>query len=393
MSRRKGRRLGAPTRSERLRLGVVLAWARWRFWWRSPGDSALRPLAPTVPKLLEELRKSGGRRHIEDFGGHVFPYADDSELLDVEASDQEAVEWVHSLSSNARRARTFGGANGLAQWLSGIASALLCQPEVVVRILWNEERWRERGWARESPFYAHVLRPEGVELLGEGAYRIHPAEAHPSMRLGGSPNDEPYELPAEQTLVYRSAALSRGRLPLLEAAPDYLADRLGNQAAAAASYAEAAPEDTTLRAQLARMGAGRWQEPSRLARSRMARTLGSSLLEHSVYGSIYAPTTDYYLAWQHREVLRLAAAVRADLLAITATDLVGRALNRVGLEAEDVRLKPLNAPNNGDLDRAFEILTRGETDLWGFHDRTDWWTESKRRLQRHLEARAEQSES
>jgi hypothetical protein len=144
---------------------------------------------------------------------------------------------------------------------------------------------------------------------------------------------------------------------------------------------------------IARMRARRWQEPAHLASSRVARALGSSLLEHSVYGTIYAPTTDYYLAWQHREVVRLAAAVRADLLAVTATELVGRALNRAGVEAEEVQLTPLEAPSNSDLDQAFEDFTRGETDLWGFHDRTHWRTESKRRLRRHLEGPTEQTES
>jgi hypothetical protein len=362
-----------------------------RYWWSSPNDSVLHPLPNTVDDLLSHLRESGGRRHIKDFGDRVFPYASDSELLEIGSPKHEAVEWVGELLSNAHRTNTFGGARGLTRWLARVAQDLLCQPEVVVRIFWDEERWREKGWRHASPFYAHVLNLKGVEPREDGTYLIHPTEAHPGVRPRNSMGDEPYVLPANEALVFRSSTLSGRRLPLLEAAPHYMAYRVSSQESMAESYAQASPEDRTLRAQLARLRSGRWQESKRLANSRVAQILGSSLLEHTSYASIYASTTEYYLAWQHREALKTAMAVRNDILNTAVMGLLTPALDRAGPGASKLRIEPRGAPDGEAIDRAFEAYLRGETDLWGFHDSTHWWTEFDRRLQKHFESRVDLS--
>jgi hypothetical protein len=346
----------------------------------------MHPLPNTVKSLVARLRESGGKRHIEDFGRRVFPYASDSELLDIESSDPDTVDWVGKLLSNARSAHTFGGFGGLTQWLAHVAEDLLCQPEVVVRVFWDEERWREKGWVRASPFYAHILGSEGVERRRDGTYLVDPTEAHPGMHPRGSTGDDPYPLSTDETLVFRSPTLSRGRLALLEAAPYYMAYRFRNQESMAESYAHAHPEDRGLRAQLARLRSGRVRESERLANTRVAQTLGSSLLEHTSYASLYAPTTEYYLAWQHRQALKTAMAVRKELLDTAVTELLVRALSRAGLEGRDLRIATRGAPEGDNIDRAFEAYLNGEIDIWGFHDSTNWWTESERRLQRHLES-------
>jgi hypothetical protein len=225
----------------------------------------------------------------------------------------------------------------------------------------------------------------GVESREDGTYLIHPTDAHPGMRPRGSADDEPYALHADEALVFRSPTLSRRRLPLLDAAPHYMVYRVMNQDSMAESYAQISPEDRTLRTQLARLRSGRWKEPKRLANSRVAQTLGSSLLEHTAYASIYAITTEYYLAWQHREALKTAIAVRDELLNTAVTGLLARALDRAGLGARELRIEPRGAPAYEDIDRAFEAFLHGETDLWGFPDRTNWWTESEKRLQKRLD--------
>jgi hypothetical protein len=105
------------------------------------------------------------------------------------------------------------------------------------------------------------------------------------------------------------------------------------QESAAAMHAQANPEDWSLRAQLARLRSGRWQKPARLANSRVAQVLGGSLLEYTEYPSLYAPVTEYYLAWQHCAALKTAMAVRTELLNTVVTGLLAPALDRAGLVA------------------------------------------------------------
>lgn len=141
-----------------------------------------------------------------------------------------------------------------------------------------------------------------------------------------------------------------------------------------------------MRAQLARLRSGRGRECERLANTRVAQTLGSSLLEHTVYSSLYTPTTEYYLAWQHCQALKIAMAVRKELLDTVVTVLLTRALDRVGLEGRDLRIVTRGAPEGDYIDRAFEAYLSGDIDVWGFHDCTNWWTESEKRLQKHFES-------
>jgi hypothetical protein len=95
----------------------------------------------------------------------------------------------------------------------------------------------------------------------------------------------------------------------------------------------------------------------------------------------YAPVTEHYLAWGSiSQVLRLAGAVRAELIDALGKTLFRRCASRAGLEASDLRIRLGDAPSQAEIDGAFQDYVAGRVDIFGLPRANQvelagsWWT-------------------
>lgn len=362
MARRHSKTLGDLSVKDRLLLGIVLKKARFMQWLYSPDPTSLQWIPPTADALLAQLVQTDGQTALRSFVKYVFPPGnDDRAALEIQSANEDTREWVEwFLDQGVDHA--FGGAYSLTQWLSGIAEEVMVKPRVPVAVFWGED----------GLFDTRLLLPGGVERLSDGSYRVYPAQAHHWHQ-----DDHPttaYELPAEDIVVFERPTALGFTLPIVRALPHYAEELMANQRGLAAAYAWAHPEDRTLRAQLAHVLPNRGPSIEQLPKTRMVRGLHGSLLEQDLmgFGSLSAPVTDHYLVWQHREVLKAGTLLRDMLLEYASTRLLSPAVKKAGLESNEVRLTPRQAPSEEDIQRAYDEFIEGSIDKAEFHHET-WW--------------------
>lgn len=362
MARRRRKTLGGLSAKDRLRLGIVLRKARFMQWLYSPDPTALRWIPPDSKALVAQLAQTEGRTALGSFVKYVLPPGnDDRRALEIWSSSEKTREWVEwFLDYGADHA--FGGAHSLTQWLRGIAEELMVEAQVPVAL----------SWEKDGLFDTRMLLPGGVEQLPDGSYRVHPVQAH-SWHQDDHPTTA-YDLPAEDVIVFERPGALGDTPPIVRAAPHYARHVVADQRNLAAAYTWAHPEDKGLRAQLVRVLPYPGPTGGQLARTRVVRALHGSLLETAIMGfDLYAPVTDHYLVWQHREVLRAGMQLRGYLLEVASARLLGPALKKAGLESNEVSLTPLEAPSEEDIQRAYDAFVAGSMDKVEFHRETRWW--------------------
>lgn len=362
MVRQHGKTLGGLPAKDRLRLAIVMRKARFMQWLYSPDPAALRWVPPNSDALIAQLAQTEGHIALNSFVNYVFPPGnDDQRALEITSASEKTSEWVQWFFDYGAEG-AFGGAHSLTQWLRGIAEELMIQPRVPVAVFWGED----------GLFYTRLLLPGGVERRSDDSYRVHPARAHPWHQA-----DHPttaYELPSEDLIVFQRLAVLGAAPPIVRALPHHADALIADQRGLAAAYAWAHPEDRSLRAQLARVLPNFGPSADQLPRTRVVRALHGSLLERDIMGfDLDAPLTDHYLVWQHRQVLRAGIQLRDKLLEVVSSRLLGPAAQKAGLESNELRIAPRDAPSEDDIERAYETFVAGSTDKAEFHRETRWW--------------------
>ncbi len=344
-------------------------------WWYAPG-TGLRLPPRDLNNLIDFARhlnlceQDGAEQAIEFFARLAFPVLGDFRALSVECADDEARGWVESFFDN-RRPAAFRHADSAMRWLQWVAQDLMCEPVAV----------REVRWHLDGSFETLRLLPRGVEIMPGGRYRVYPPAAY-WWYQDDHPADA-YDLGGEQILVFRRPPILGDVVPVLRALPHLLDERLESNKMLSTLAARTFEGDRSIRAQVARLRP--FAPPSQaLSNSRAARSLHAPLLEltnlYSASAAVvglkdhgqYAPVTEHYLAWQHRQSLRVAAAVRAELVEVLGELLFRRSAARAGFNAPGLRLWPRGAPSSHAFDDAFSDYVAGQTDIFGYHERTRW---------------------
>ncbi len=327
-------------------------------WWYSPGMSFLRPPQDPV-SLLIGLREQGTTQQaLSSFGRLVFPPLSDAEALLVECTDYRARGWIEDFFDGGYPG-AFRHAESIMMWLQQIAEDVMCQPLAVRKVEWQDN----------GSFSTWKLLPRGVERLPSGRYRVYPPlahwwyqEHHPA---------EPYELGERSVLLFRRPAKLSKSVPLVQALSHHLDSWLEDHKLVTHLEALARPENTSIRAQAARLRKRRLPSVGSLPDSRVVRVLHGSLAELQSFGS-YAPVTEHYLAWQHREATRVAVAVRESILDIMCRELLRRSASKAGFDVTGFRLLSRNTPSQDNIDVAFEDFVAGRTGFRQYLDRTLW---------------------
>lgn len=373
--RRRDGRLDRLSRRDRSLLWRALFRKAFKEWWHVP--DARFHLPPRDPvRMMEYVRNLGIRdgdsagRAISFFLRLAFPLLGDSRALSVECAADGARGWVESFYDD-RRSGAFQHADSVMRWMQWVTEDLLGEPLAVRRVRWQ----------RDGSFKASRLLPRGVVSLAGGGYRVYPPEAHPWFQDGHDP--EPFTLKDEEVIIFKRPAALGAAIPLFRAVPHIFDAWLENHKVVGTLGARTFAEDRRIRTQVARLRPFALPD-KRLSQSRAARAFGASLLELNHFSegvtgmlgldghSEYAPVTEHYLAWQHREALRIAGAVRVELLEFLGRNLFRRSARRAGFEAPGLRLDPRDAPTLSEIDQAFEDYATGHTDIFGYHERTMW---------------------
>lgn len=374
-NRQDNRRLDELPRRDLKLLRSTLLRNSAKEWWYTP-DASFRLPPRDSGRLLGHWRKLNlceqgtAERAIEFFTQLAFPVLGDSKALSVECADDEARGWVESFFDN-QRPEAFRHAYSVMRWLKWVVQDLMCEPVAV----------REVRWHQDGSFDTVPLLPRGVETVPGGSYRVYPPEAYRWYQDHLSA--QAYELSEDQILIFRRPPILGDVVPVLRSLPHLFDGRLEDTRMLNTLAARTFEEDQTIRAQVARLRP--FSLPSRgLSNSRAVRTLHASLLELTnlfdmTAGIVglgehgeYAPVTENYLAWQHREVLRVAAAVRVELVEALAEVLFRRSATRAGFEAPGLRIWPRGAPSTKDFDDAFDDYSAGRVDIFAYHERTRW---------------------
>ena len=373
--RRGNRRLDELPRRDLKLLRRALLGNAIKAWWYAPG-TGLRLPPRDLNRLMELSRhlnlceQGGAERAIKFFARLTFPVLGDFRALSVECADDGARGWVESFFDE-RRPAAFRHADSVMRWLQWVAQDLMCEPVAV----------REVRWHPDGSFETLRLLPRGVEAMPGGRYRVYPPAAY-WWYQDDHPADA-YDLGGEQILVFRRPPILGDVVPVLRALPHLLVERLESNKMLSTLAARTFEEDRSIRAQVARLRP--FALPSRaLSNSRAVRSLHAPLLElthlYDASAAImglkdhgeYAPVTGHYLAWQHRQALRVAVAVRTELVEVLGELLFRRSAARAGFNAPGLRLWPRGAPSSQDFDDAFDDYVAGRTDIFGYHERTRW---------------------
>lgn len=369
------RRLDRLSGRDRKLLRRVLLRKALKEWWYTPGAS-FRPPPRNPVRMMDYVRGLDVRdgdpagRAIAFFTRLAFPLLGDYKALTIECASDGARGWVEGFFDGGRP-KAFRHAESVMRWLQWVTEDLMCEPLAVRKVQWQQD----------GSFETLRLLPRGVEYLRGGGYRVYPPEAHWWYQEDHPAN--PYDLGEEEILIFRRPAVLGDAIPLFRALPHIFDGWLAGHRMIEGLGARTFREDGGIRAQAARLR--RFSLPAKaLPNSRAARALNASLLElHNLAKGAagilgleghdeYAPVTEHYLAWQHREALRAAGAVRAELIGILGKGLFRRSAFRAGFEAPDLCLRPRNAPSQGTIDKAFDDYVAGRVDIFGYHEQTRW---------------------
>jgi len=362
---------------ERLLARVLVSSARLRLWWLDPGDTPISRLPSRPEDVVQVMLESDAHQEVERFGYRLFPPAHDEELLEVVSSDAGAARWVQDYLRYRAFPGIFGQPRSLTDWMRAMGQRLLSDDQAIEEIWFDPSN--SSPIERDSTLHTLSRRRSGLAKLVDGTYRVDPRAAS-VWPIESDANAVPYTVPPDQVIWIDRPSYLGPRTPAARALPYFLQVRVALQHISGRSYAMAHPEDNSLRAQAAWTRQSQWEAGSRLARSRMTQALCGSLLENQPWSSLYAPVTEYYLAWQHRSAVRVAIRLRSDLLRLAGETFFRTLLARAGYANAEVALLPIAAPSLSVLDHAFDEYANGKIDLSEYRLETTWMTESARRI-------------
>jgi hypothetical protein len=363
---------------DRLSAQLALRRARAQIWFRSPGRQPIYSLSAGIEEIYGHFIATEAHSTLERIGYNLFPPARADELFEISGGEADARNVLESLLLEGGGFMR-GDRWGLEDMLRSTGVELVSRPEMYLHLRWrpaDPSRPSRRRHRRAQPtkvqdeFWINPLEGRGLTMRPDGSWTVRPALAHGWFQPGIHPPDE-YVADVGSIRVVRRPSTA-GATPGPCALREYLKLAVAREQTLAVSSATANPEDSSLRAQFARIRWAMDSEPERIVRARIVDRLGGSLLEDDVFG-VNPALTQQFLALQHKTAILRIIAMRDHLVAVLGQWLVDSILSHFELPLGP-RLVTIGATTAEGVEDAYAEFMAGTIDLYTLLRRTEWQT-------------------